>query len=185
MLEIIIILFALIVPLLAVRLTANPFRLGYNVIEGGANTYTEAVLEVPLSITGTKIQGIELMKWHNISNASDVEADQENETVTQLVKDSQTGQIRYDNSDLIHQFVFFNEENFTTSGAEILNEYMDRSVDLTDGDGNGQLLAERRIHVGILGVGNGSAKRATGYVLCHLVEFSPEEFLVQVVADDL
>lgn len=166
---------------MAVRITENPFRVRFAVTESAANTYTEVDLVLPVQAVKGQVQAIELMKVVVNTSGPDAEDGQTNSSTVQVVRDSQSAEIGYANENLIH----LRKPTFDNSA---INGTSDREGvtfdDLTDGDGNGEILLERTIHVGMISVGNAAAKSATGYLLCHLVELDGNEVAVQLFVDD-
>ncbi len=170
---------------MARRLTANPFRIRFIVTESAANTYTETDIVLPVAITaGGKAQAVEIMKAFTDLQPSDVEPGQTNGVVMQFVKDSKTTSINYDDDDLI--FRRRREDHSEDASGIEQGVSMERLlvVDMTDGDGNGEILLERSVHVGVVGTGNAAAKTAQGYFLAHLVELSGDEAAIQAFVDD-
>ena len=165
------------------RLTDSPFRVRANTIESGTSTYTEDEVNLPVAIVKGKVQAIETMKFVSDMSGPDTETNQTNNVVQQWTRESQTGEIRYDSDQLIAKRKLEMDEQMTTSGAD--NVLVETQVqDLTDGDGNGELLLERSIFHGVIGSGNSAAKRAAGYLLCHLVELTGDEAALQMFVDD-
>ncbi len=78
-----------------------------------------------------------------------------------------------------------NDQEFTTSGATTTFGRTGLIEDLTDGDGNGELVADDEIHISILGSGNANAKRVRGYFLYHLIELDPTEALFELIETNL
>lgn len=178
-------LFGLLV-VMAMRLTTNPFRIRFAVTEIPVNTYTEKDLSLPVAITaGGKAQAIEVMKIVTEFPVLVPEPGQTNNLAFVAVRDSQSALISYDDDDCIYRRRIHQVSEDATA-IEQRNVQIEQTViaDLTDSDGNGEIMLERTIHVGIKGTGNPAALSVNGYILAHLVELSGEEAAIQAFVDD-
>lgn len=179
---------AVIGVLLFTRLTEMPFRIRFTLLESAANTFTEVELTLPfVGITGgaAGAQAIEVMKVFWQLPAPDVETGQLNRVDMHISKDTETSILAFGSEGCIDFVANQNHNLLTTSGG---NAQIWRQVeihDLTDGDGTGQLIAERTIFAAIDGTGNPSAKQGSGYLLCHLVKLDSNELAAQLLSDDL
>lgn len=170
---------------MARRLTENPFRIRWEVTETAANTYTEVDITLPVAvIAGGKAQAVELMKMVAIIEEPSIEPGQSNSASGVLTRDSQTGLINYSSPDLIarHSLKYVGEDAAGVEQSAFWNQTF--VYDLTDGDGRGEVIYERTIHAGVLGVGNSQAMTFQGYALVHLVELESDEVAVQAFVDD-
>lgn len=167
------------------RITENPFRIRYNVQESAANTYTQTELNLPVTVVGDAVQAIELMAVVESTQLPDIESGQNNNTVVQIVRDSQSDNLTFDNDQLIYQRTRRAVVTTVTAVGEIFDNGDDNAtLDMTDHDGNGQIIMERTMFVGINSTGNANVKRSTGYMLAHLVELSAKEVAIQMFLDD-
>ncbi len=168
------------------RLTENPFRIRFTVTESAANTYTEQELNLPVAITsGGKAQAIEVMKVVSELPALVPEPGQTNNFALVIVKDSKSSLIDYKDDDTIYR----RRQHQVSEDAAAIEQGQSPAeqtmiADLTDGDGNGEILLERTIHAGVKGTGNPAALAANGYILAHLIELSGEEAAIQAFVDD-
>lgn len=166
------------------RITSRPFRIRFSVTETGANTFTQADIELPVAVlAGGKVQAIEIGKVVAQMPTPDVEDDQNNQVDFQVTRDSQAAIIGWTDDDQIHRINYTIEDDFTTSGGRLTQVINPVMHDLT-WEGDGVVVMERTIHVGVAGTGNAGAKGVTGYLLCHLVELSPAEVTVNLFLDD-
>jgi len=186
----ILVVMALLGAIMLKRITENPFRIRYNVVEGGANTFTEVAINLPVAAGvgpgANKVQAIELMGIKNALNFADPEAGQNNSVAAQLTRDSKSSLLQFDDDDLIWARVTRTRDVEVTAVGEIVihGEEILPFEDLTDGDGNGEVIMERTINMSVQGSGNAAAKRNHGYLLAHLVELDADEVAVQIFVDD-
>ncbi len=171
---------------MAKRITQNPFRVKASVTETAANTTTIAEVTLPIAPVGNdKVLGLEVMGavYHPTNDFVDLEDGQTNRTRTQWSKD--TGAVfdasLDDNIDMMQKGA---ESQFTTSGGSCIDLQSEVFHDLTDGDGNGEIIVERSIFFQVQGVGNAGAKGCQSYLLCHLVELDTNEVVLNLVLDD-
>jgi len=171
---------------MAARLTENPFRVRFIVTETGANTYTEIDITLPVAVVaGGKAQAIELMKVVSELEHPSIEPGQENDAIVQIVADSQAAAQNYGNNDLIWRRKWLEQhEDATGIEQRATSQNTTDYDDLTDGDGRGEIIFERTIHIGVVGTGNAEAMTAQGYMLVHLVQLEAEEVVVQAFIDD-
>lgn len=180
---------AVIGALMFQRLTEMPFRVRFTLLESAANTYTEVELTLPfVGITGGRsgAQAIELMKVFWQIPAPDGEVGQLNRVDMAIHKDTETGILAFGSEGCIDFAA--NQNHNVLSGTDGMVSQLWRQVeihDLTDGDGHGQLIAERSVFAAIDGTGNPSAKQGSGYMLCHLVKLDSDELAAQLLSDDL
>ncbi len=174
--------------LLVTRVTEHPMRIGFNLLESAANTFTTAALAIPgvpsISITrgATQAIGLEVMKVVTTLNAPDVEDDQGNTVTGEIIKGAApTTTLGVNNNLTIFNRQIETENEFTTSGSAQHFQESTVSRDMTDGDGNGELVLDNEIHIAVLGSGNAAAKRFSGYLLAHLVEFDAAEAVFEII----
>ncbi len=187
---IIAIVMALIGAVIVLRITEKPIRVGFQLTETGANTFSTTPLNLPTvpSIVlirgraGAKAIGTEVMKVIVDVTSPDQENDQTNLTAFELVKgQAPTALLQSENQRVIVRHQVKNDNSFTTSGktSDFIRE--PTFLDLTDGDGNGEIVADNEIHVVVQGTGNAGAKGVRGYVLLHLVEIDATEALFELI----
>lgn len=176
--------------LLVTRLTEKPLRFGFNITETSVNVYTTSPINLPsvpsiAVVRGdAKAIGIEIMKIRSDVPEPDPEAGQNNNVTIQLVKGAAPSTLLTTNN----QLVIWNRRRRTrvvevTAVGEI-NTGPEEDIlfdDLTDGDGNGEIIADNEIHIVIQGSGNAAAKAASGYGLYHLVEIDATEALFELL----
>lgn len=172
------------------RITEKPIRIGFELTESAANTFTTTAINLPtvggISIArsgATKSIAIEVMKIASELTEPSIEAGQNNTVSVQLVKGAApTVQLRKNNQLSIWRRVReFKDQTVTSVGEIFSGSSPDRMDDLTDGDGNGEIVADNEIHVSILGVGNSSAMNVRGYLLCHLIELDQSEAVIELI----
>lgn len=171
------------------RITEKPIRIGLgDLAESSANTFTTAPVSVAAvpSISLTRGQqkgiGLEVMKVVSELDPPDIEDDQNNDMVAELVKGAApTALLGITNQRVIWRRKSENRNNFTTSGHANAYVEVTKSDDMTDGDGNGELVFDNEIHLSIKGLGNAGVNAVTGYVLAHLIEFTAEEAIFEVL----
>ncbi len=171
---------------MAKRLTQNPFRVRGSVTESAANTLTEQSVDLPVAVIGQgKAQGIEVMKvvYSPGNDIVDMETAQTNRTVVAWHRDTVSSlDISDDDTIDIEQYSIVLE--LSTNGGGAASVQTVTIHDLTDGDGNGQIIVDRTIFLSIFGVGNAGAKNCQSYLLCHLVELSAEDVIIEAFLDD-
>ncbi len=167
------------------RITDRPARLRFLINESAANTYTEEDIELPVAVlSSNRIQAIEIVGAVIDLDTPDLETDQENMTTLQLVRDSQSGLIAYDDDDLIFRQRKFLEARVSTNGGQTIFDVKPSYVNLAEHKEDGELVMERTIHIGIMGTGNAGAKQASGYFDYHLVELGAAEVVTELFLDD-
>lgn len=174
--------------MMTVRVTEHPIRIGFSLTESSANTFTTNPIPVPgvasISLTRgrTKALGLEVMKIRSTIDLPSNEDDQENTRRGQIVKgQTPTALVGINNQRTILDRIVTNINNFTTSGGA--SDLQENAIfdDLTDGDGNGELVLDNEIHASTQGTGNADAGTWAGYLLCHLVEFDAEEAVFEIL----
>lgn len=187
MLEIFFYIAWLLLLLLGVRrITEKPFRIRFVITESAANTYTETELNLPVApiLTRGKIQALEWMKMITDLDQPDLESGQENTAQFILSKDTRTAISGLQTDDILFRRQVLNQDLLTTSGrGSAVHEHL-RIDDMTDGDGNGELIVERSIFAAVQGAGNAATITASGYLLVHLVELDAEDAVIAQVLDD-
>jgi len=180
---------ALLGLVLVVRLTDRPIRLGFRLVETGANTFTTGTLNVPstpsvaVSRGQTKLIGIEVMKVVSEMPPPNVEAGQSNSVKMGISKGpAPTVGVNIDDQRTIWSRVRRVVGVTVTSVGEIFIADEDiRYDDLTDGDGAGEIVSDNEIHMTIQGSGNASAITGNGYLLYHLVELDANEAVFEMI----
>ncbi len=191
MLEIALYIFlGLLASLLVTRLTEKPIRIPLPTLaESGANTFTTSPVSVPAVPTIALVRGdakgigLEIMKIMTEMPIPDIEDDQLNRFTYQLFKGGvPAAQQSPDDSRSIYRRRINVDSDFTTSGnASNINEAT-LIEDLTDGDGNGELVLDGTLHQTVEGTGNATAKTMVGgYLLAHLVEFDRNEAVFELL----
>ncbi len=182
-------LLALVGILLTVRITEKPLRIPFTVTETGANTFTTTTINVPgvpsIAVTrggDAKGIGLEVMKVVSDHDKPDPEPGVANELRMGLSKGAApTAALTVqDKKSILVRVTSWEHEDAT--GVEAANQSEDvMHFDLTDGDGNGELVFDDEIHVWVAGVGNAAAKRTEGYLLVHLVEYTGNEAIFELL----
>ncbi len=170
--------------LMARRLTDKPYSVFKSqVTETSANVYTEDDMQLPIAVVGaTRFQAIELCKVHSDHHAGpDDEAAQENTIESGVRKRSGGSGADYNDDDLIWGRKS-KVDNTTAVGSNAYDGI--KHDDITDGDGNGIVIAERTIHHFIDGSGNATAKVATCRGIGHLIELTSAEVIGAVLEAD-
>lgn len=180
-----VLLLALLGTVLATRITTNPFRIRYTVTESAANTYTAISIELPVAaLARGKVQALEMMGWVNDVEPPDNESAQENSVVHGITRDLDTAERTLANDNEIYKRSRHNESIQAAAGeTQSLAEDVEWN-DVTDHDGNGEVVMERTIHAYVVGTGNAAAKGTSGYLLAHLVELDAEEVVVQAFVEN-
>lgn len=185
-------LMSALVFIMGVRLTEYPFVVKGSVTESAANTFTQATVEMPIApvVRGVgsgkeaKLQAIEVMKVRVVSDQPQHEDDQANTVDVIFTSDSRSAPSGLANETTFDQFKIANQNLFTTSGAAAIHENHDREHDLTDADGNGRLWTRSQFFAGIKGTGNSSARACEFEWVCHLVEITASEVIVNQALED-
>ncbi len=172
---------------MAVRLTENPLRIGFTITEGSANTFATVAINLPtvpsiaVARGSAKALGIEVMKVRADITFPDPEANQTNSVTVSILKGpTPTANLTVEDQRAIYADVVTHDDLTTTSGSSFVSQRI-TTEDLTDGDGNGEIVADNEIHASILGTGNAAAKRFRGYLLYHLVELDETEALFELI----
>lgn len=175
---------------LGVRLTEKPLRIGFTVVEPSANVFATQPVNLPsvpsvaLARGGIKALGIEIMGVVSNLGPPDPEDAQNNTTDCSLRKGPAPVAVGAINDQrTIWQRVLQNDDTQITAVGHIYepSKELIKFDDLTDHDGNGEIVADNEIHASILGAGNGAAKRLRAYLLYHLVEVTPTEALFELI----
>jgi len=164
---------------LAVRVS-RPFKIPFAVTESSANTYTRVQVPLPTTRLSDKIQGVEIMGVHSNLQGPDIEDDQTNNVQAQLVHDEQSGLVAAESSQIIWNRIDEVKNAFTTSGSGTWERSDPKYDDLTVG-GEGILLTEQNIDMGVKGLGNAGAKAINGWIDAYIVELDAEEVALQSV----
>lgn len=175
--------------LMVTRITEKPIRIGLPLItESSANTFTTQPVTLPgvpsIAVTRgeTKGIGVEVMDIFSSMAPIDPEAGQTNQLLASIIKGAApTAGLGAANQRVIwarrHTF-----ESVTGAAGEVLLQWeQTQHQDMTDHDGNGELVMDNEIHMTIEGVGNAGAKTWDGYMLVHLVEFDPNEIVFELL----
>lgn len=178
-------LLASLLPLLTTRVTEKPIRIPFTLIETGANTFTTTPIQIPsvpsitLSRGDVKAIGVEVMKVYTNMAMPDSEDGQSNSFSMQIHKGAAvTAFLNSDNNLIVH------ERRIRIDNSAINGSFLAEASkfdDLTDGDGNGELVLDDQIHLNVLGVGNAAAKSTLGWLLVHLVEFDAKEAVFEIL----
>lgn len=184
-----ILLAGLLASVLATRLTEKPIRIPFNLTQGAANTFATGAVNVP-SVPSIAIRrgettgiGLEVMSTHVDQPVPDNESGQSNQIISTLRKGATPGSVgSYNDSQVIDRWHMVSNNLATTAASETV-QVVDTIVDhdLSDGDGNGELVFDDELHISMLGVGNANAKSIEGYMLCHLVEFDQNEAIFELL----
>jgi len=169
---------------MATRITTIPVKQRFEVVESGANTFTQVDISLPLAvISGNRIQAIEILQVVSDPQPPDSEDAQFNEVIIQLTRDSQTAEIHLNNDDLIWKRVI-TIDNSAINGSFLVETIKYDSL-VPPGDDRGEIVLERTIHISTVGVGNAGAKTTRGYFNYHIVNLSAEEVVIQLFVDDI
>lgn len=174
-----------------IRLTEKPIRINYgNLVESGANVFTTTPVPVPgvpsIAITrgDTKGIGLEIMKVYSEMDEPDNEAGQRNTLTVEISKGAAPAAQR----GMANRLTVWRRRRIvdnlqtTAVGETVTNLEDSRWDDLTDGDGNGELVLDSEMHLSVQGTGNAAAKNSGGgYMLCHLVEFDSNEVVFELL----
>ena len=158
MLEVIFIMGAMLAALLVVRLTEKPIRIPFNLTEATANTFATNAINLPAvgSINLTRGQrtaiGVEIMKVKSTLLTADQEPGQQNRVQYEIVKGAVPTAALGPND---QRTIWGRDRRSLSEDAtgiehQILqeNDFWD---DLTDGDGNGEIVADNEIHALVVG----------------------------------
>jgi len=188
MLEVIFIMGAMIAALLVVRLTEKPIRVHFNLSESAANTFTTIPINLPsvgtvnLSRGKRTAIGVEIMKVKTTLLTADQEPGQQNRVQYELVKGAApTAPLGVFNGLTIWERDRRSLSEDATSVNHQITQENSFWDDLTDGDGNGEIVSDAEIHASVLGTGNAATKQIRGYMLLHLVELDSDEALFEMI----
>lgn len=172
------------------RLTEKPLRIGFDLAETAANTFTTSPINLPtvpviqVRGSGRKAIGVEIMKVKDSTQPPDAESGQDNTFTAALVKGpAPTAVPGPEAQRAIWRRVRRADHTTVTAVGEITQHDQGDDVvwDLTDGDGNGEIVADNEIHIAVLGGGNAAAKRTRGYILYHLYELDQDEAVSEMI----
>lgn len=162
------------------RLSEKPFRITFDIVETGANTFTQEAISIPIAPAiragGSKLQAIELMKLFQEVDFPSFEEGENNRTEFSFSNDDRSAMAGFESSRTINHEDIHTDSN-AINGALSNNNHIP-TRDVTDGDGNGQLFTLPKMFVSIKGTGNSGVRRLRGYWLCHLVEIDAEDVVV-------
>lgn len=186
---ILLILASTLASLLVTRLTEKPLRIGFLNNESAANTYTTSPIVIPttpsIALARGRAQaiGIEVMKVVVDIDPPSIEANQNNRVQWEIVKGSApTAMLGVRNNRVIARGSRRALGTEVTAVGELLFFDEDiKPVDLTDGDGNGEIVADNEIHAAVEGSGNSAARSMDGYILYHLVQIDQTEALFELI----
>lgn len=176
---------------MSIRLTEHPLRLGFEHIEANVNVFDTTPLNlptIPQLILGTKGTsrhagiGIEIMKIRSQLASPSNENGQNNTRTAALVKGPvpTTANIEANRTIWQRQNRITNQE--LSAIGEIFNLQEDNVTDdLTDSDGNGEIVADNEIHITVQGVGNSSVTQVRGYILYHLIQLEQDEAIAEMI----
>lgn len=174
------------------RLTEKPIRAGFSLTEGTVNVFTTKTIALPGAFSiqlgrqrGEKIAiGAEIMGVTSELDLPALETAQLNSVVIELIKGAAPTALTgiFDQRNLWRRHIDNQVIEVTAVGEAVqpVREKI-RYDDLTDHDGNGELVLDDQIHFAIKGAGNSSARSANGYLLFHLYEFDIEEAIFEVL----
>lgn len=171
------------------RMTEKPLRIGFNIVNLSANAFRTLPINLPtipsivISRGASKAIGIEVMAVVSELEQPDLEAGQNNVITIELVKGPvPTAQLGIFDQRTIWRRRIRSENLTVTSVGEIgANQEANRYDDLTDHDGNGEIVADNEIHVSIIGSGNAAVKTGNGYLLYHLLELEQQEAVAELI----
>lgn len=171
------------------RVTEKPIRIGLPALSNSAaNTFTTQPVTLPgvpsIAVTRgeTKGIGVEVMDITSNLTAIDPEAGQTNQLICQLVKGAAPTATLAANDQRAIYTRRHAWESVTGAAGEIFILWKQvETRDMTDHDGNGELVMDNEIHMSIEGVGNATVKTWDGFMLVHLVEFDAEEVVFELL----
>jgi len=171
------------------RLTESPLRVGFTVTESAANTFTTSTIALPsvpsVAVTrgDVKTLGIEIMDITSELDQPEEEAGQNNLVQFEIVKGSApTAMLQADDQRTIYRRKRANRDTEVTAVGQIFQLSEDTVPrDMTDHDGNGEIVADNEIHASIVGTGNVGVKKCIGYILYHLVELDANEAVFEMI----
>lgn len=174
---------------MAKRITEKPIRHRFLLTESAANTYTEVDFVLPVVVIGAnKVQGVEIMQLKESLQYPDLEPGQDNRVRVQLVRDAQTTIIAETDTDnlLALEYRLTSEDATAIEGFTLQESprYWKEEFVTDEKQGDGLILAERRIHLGILGTGNANAKLCPGSLYYHIIELTANDLIIQLALDD-
>jgi len=171
------------------RLSEKPIRIGFAITESGANTFTTVAFNLPalspvvLRTTDITAIGVEVMKVITEMNMPDPEANQNNNTTFEIVKgQAPTALLGKNNQRVIARRKIQARGIEVTAVGEIHHIHETHAeYDMTDGDGNGELVVDGEIHLSVQGAGNSAAGKSEGYLLVHLLEVDSKEAIFEMI----
>jgi len=163
--------------MIAMAIDVNPQFLSLKVVESGAATFTEAKINTPVlpQFSSSKALVMEILKvWFTINKWDGADEDF---VGIQLTKQSATAILLDDDPDRI--VGVRDKVQFVTSGVSqmILSPFGGVIYDLTDGDGNGFLVASKELFLSILGTSQASAITGTVKILYRLKQVGIKEYI--------
>ncbi len=192
MIEYIMIFLASVVGLLlAVRLTEKPLRIGFSVTETAANAFTTVAINMPtipsiaLARGSDDVMtiGAEIMSVRTEIRYPDVETGQANTVTYELVKGPTPTAFLGLNDQRVIDRQLLRAQTIATAAGEtlLLDKEVTAPVDMSDHDGNGEIVADNEIHASIQGGGNANVRSVNGYLLYHVVQLSGNEALFELI----
>jgi len=166
------------------RLTEHPFRIRFEVTESAANTFTRIDIALPIAALtgGDKAQAIELMGVTSIINPPTLETGQANSINFEVTKDAIASQPTGRGGENYIDGRLVQNAHIGVDGSWIF-EFFEKH-DMTDYDGNGEIIFERTIHAALLGTGNVGALSVAGWLTCHLVELDTSDVVAAILESD-
>lgn len=180
---------AMLAAILVVRLTEKPIRIGFSITEDAANQFTTVAINMPAVGTvnlrtrgaATAI-GFEIMKVRTNLLHADQEPGQQNRVQYGISKGAAPTAVQVPNNQLM---IWGRDRRTLSEDATGIEHKIDAEDDfwddLTDGDGNGEVISDGEIHAWVAGTGNAAAKQFDGYLLGHLIELDTEEAIFEMI----
>lgn len=179
---------ALIGAVMFKRLTEKPIRIGFTVQEATANTFAAAEINMPSVGTVNLLRGqasaigFELMKVRSNLNSADQEPGQQNRVQYGISKGAPTTAQQVPNNQLM---VWGRDRRTLSEDATGIEHKIDHEDDfwddMTDGDGNGEIISDSSLTAWAVGTGNAAVKQSRGYLLGHLVELDANEAIFEMI----
>lgn len=149
----------------------NPQFMHGATTETAANTFTQTTLPTPVVSQGEQVYIMELLKLFVFMDSGALgDGDSVN---WQLTKASQSATVNFDNPDVILRGSQLST-HLTSGHNEIYNPHQ---YDLSDGAGNGLLMAKRNLYFGVQGVSQAGALSVRFKLLYRLKKVPASEYI--------
>ena len=171
------------------RLSEKPIRIGFDITESAPNVFTTSPIELPavpsISVIrgDAKALGVEIMDIMTEMADPDPEAGQNNTLTFQILKGPAptVALLASDQRSIYRRRKRTRVVEVTAVGEVTVFTEEPIFADLTDHDGNGEIVLDDQIHALIQGGGNAGVKQCTGYLLVHLIEVDATEAVFEMI----